>query len=116
MAMSLRFAVMSSPSQRDDVNPGLWGYANRLLVGLIVLSLAAAAALSYLPLIQQNRKLRLQLEAAKAQFALWDGELRDLQSQVYALQRDPKAVERAAREMGMARSGEIIVKFEPSAR
>ena len=107
---------MSSSSQRDDVNPGLWGYANRLLVGLIVLSLAAAAALSYLPLIQQNRKLRLQLEAAKTQFATWDGELRDLQSQVYALQRDPKAVERAAREMGMARPGETIVKFEPMAR
>lgn len=107
---------MSGSSQRDDVSPGLWGYANRLLVGLIVLSLTAAAALSYLPLIQQNRKLRMQLEATKAQFAILDNELRDLQSQLNALQRDPKAVERAAREMGMARPGEIIVKFEPAGR
>ncbi len=107
---------MSAVSQRDDLNPGLWGYANRLLVGLIILSLAAAAALSYLPLIQQNRKLRMQLEAAKAQFALWDGELRDLQAGVSALQHDPKAVERAAREMGLGRPGEIIVKFEQAGR
>lgn len=107
---------MNTFSPRDEVSPGLWGYANRLLMGLIVLSLLAAAALSYLPLIQQNRKLRVQLEAARARFVMWDGEVRELQAQVNALQRDPKAVERAARELGMARPGEIIVKFEPALR
>ncbi|MFO1460122.1 MAG: septum formation initiator family protein [Verrucomicrobiota bacterium] len=105
---------MSSASTHEEHGPGLWGYANRLLMALIVLSLLAAAALSYLPLIQQNRKLRGRLEMVKARYEQWDAEYRDLQAQINALQRDPKAVERAARELGMARPGEIIVRFEPA--
>ncbi|MBL9174683.1 MAG: septum formation initiator family protein [Verrucomicrobiales bacterium] len=105
---------MSSAASREDLGPGLWGYANRLLMALIVLALLAAAALSYLPLIQQNRKLRAQLEVVKARYEQSDAEYRDLQVQINALQRDPKAVERAARELGMGRPGEIIVRFEPA--
>jgi len=107
---------MSQSSSSDEISLGLWGYANRLLMVLIVLSLIAAAGLSYLPLIQQNRNLRMKLQDVRARYDQYDSEVRELQAQVLALQRDPKAVERAARELGMARSGEVIVKFEPAGR
>ncbi|MCW5559118.1 MAG: septum formation initiator family protein [Verrucomicrobiae bacterium] len=107
---------MSQSTNHDEVSLGLWGYANRLLMVLIVLSLIAAAGLSYLPLIQQNRKLRMNLQEVRVRYEQYASEVRELQAQVLALQRDPKAVERAARELGMARPGEIIVKFEPAGR
>lgn len=107
---------MSQSATYEDVSLGLWGHANRLLMILIVLALLAAAALSYLPLIQQNRRLRMKLQEVRTRHEQYDSEVRELQAQVLALQRDPKAVERAAREMGMARPGEIIVKFEPQHR
>ena len=107
---------MNASNRHEEVRLGLWGYANRILIVLIVLALLAGAGLSYVPMIQQNRKLRQQLETKKAELAARDSELRLLQAQVAALQHDPKAVERAAREQGMAKPGEIIVKFEPAAR
>jgi cell division protein FtsB len=94
----------------------LWGFANRLLVILIVLALLAGAGLSYLPLIQQNRGMRLELETKRALLAALQAEYRRLHTQVNALQNDPKAVERAARELGVARSGETIIRFEPNRR
>ncbi|MBN8249123.1 MAG: cell division protein FtsL [Verrucomicrobia bacterium] len=107
---------MSQSANRDDVSLGLWGHANRLLMILIVLALLAAAALSYLPLIHQNRRLRMKLQDVRSRHEQYDAEVRELQGQIQGLQRDAKAVERAARELGMARPGEIIVKFEPQHR
>ncbi|HAB16139.1 MAG TPA: hypothetical protein DCE44_06790 [Verrucomicrobiales bacterium] len=92
---------------------GLWGFANRLLILLIVLALLAGAGLSYLPLIQQNRGMRVELETKRALLSALQAEHRRLQTQVNALQNDPKAVERAAREQGVARPGETIIRFEP---
>ena len=95
---------------------GLWGVANRLLVILIVLSLIAGAGLSYLPLIQQNRDLREKLERHRAELSAMQSELRNLQATVTALQSDPKAIERAARERGMAKPGEAIIRFDNPSR
>lgn len=94
----------------------MWGLANRILVVLIALALLAGAALSYLPLIQQNRDLRERLERNRAQLSTLQTELRTLQTTVNALQKDKRTVERAARERGMARTGETIVKFEAPPR
>lgn len=109
-------AGMSADGNREEVNSGLWGFANRLLVVLIGLSLLAAAAVSYLPLIHQNRALRERLQHLQAQAAEGDAELRNLHAQHQALQRDPRTVERALREMGMSRPDEIIVRFETGVR
>jgi len=104
---------MSAFLQVNEAGGGLWGFANRLLMVLIVLALLAGGGLSYLPLIQQNRDLRERLERNRAQLAALQAELRSLQTTVNALQTDPRAVERAARERGMARPGEAIIRFEP---
>ncbi len=59
---------------------------------------------------------RARLERNRAQLAALQAELRTLQSTVNALQTDPRAVERAARERGMAKPGETIIRFEPAPR
>jgi len=107
---------MSRRLRVDPTGEGLWGLANRILVVLIVLALLAGAGLTYLPLIQQNRDLRERLERNRAQLSTLQTELRTLQSTVNALQKDKRTVERAARERGMARTGETIVKFETPPR
>jgi cell division protein FtsB len=107
---------MSQRLRVDPTGEGLWGLANRILVVLIALALLAGAALSYLPLIQQNRDLRERLERNRAQLSALQTELRTLQSTVNALQKDKRTVERAARERGMARTGETIIKFEAPPR
>ena len=107
---------MSRSLKVDPTGEGLWGLANRILVVLIALALLAGAALSYLPLIQQNRDLRERLERNRAQLSALQTELRTLQSTVNALQKDKRTVERAARERGMARTGETIIKFEAPPR
>ncbi len=107
---------MSSRLQVRENGGGLWGLANRLLIILIALALLAGAGLSYLPLIQQNRDLRERLERHRAQLSEMQAELRRLQITVHALQNDPNAVERAARERGMAKPGETIIRFEPAPR
>ena len=65
---------MSSAVQlNEEHGPGLLGIREPTLDGaLIVLSLLAAAALSYLPLIQQNRKLRGRLEMVRTRYEQWD--------------------------------------------
>ncbi|MBN9689047.1 MAG: septum formation initiator family protein [Verrucomicrobia bacterium] len=107
---------MSAILRVNESGEGLWGLANRLLMGLIVLALLAGAGLSYLPLIQQNRDLRERLERNRAELATLQAELRYLQSTVNALKTDPRAVERAARERGMAKPGETIIRFESAPR
>lgn len=104
---------MSARLRVHDGGGGLWGFANRLLMVLIVLALLAGAGLSYLPLIQQNRDLRERLEHSKAERDALQSELRTLQSTLSALQSDPRTVERAARERGMAKPGETIIRFDP---
>ncbi len=105
---------MSARLRVSDGGGGLWGFANRLLVVLIVLALLAGAGLSYLPLIQQNRGLRERLERTQAQLTVLQAELRSLQATLNAVQSDPRAVERAARERGMAKPGESVIRFEPT--
>lgn len=107
---------MSRRLRVDPTGEGLWGLANRILIVLIGLALLAGAGLSYLPLIQQNRDLRERLERNRTQLSTLQTELRTLQSTVNALQKDKRSVERAARERGMARTGETIIKFEAPPR
>jgi len=98
-----------------NVDLGIWSKLTKVVVGLVVLAFLLLIGMCYLPLIQQNErmrseKLRLELELEKE-----TEKSRQLQAQIEALRNDPKTIERLTREkLGYARPDETVVRFEPA--
>jgi len=99
-----------------NVDLGIWSKLTKMVAWLLLLAGLLLVGVWYLPLIQQNERmqrenLRLERKLEK------EMELsRDLQSQIDALRKDTKTIERLTREkLGYARPGETIVRFEQSA-
>jgi cell division protein FtsB len=95
------------------VNLGIWDTLTRVVIFLLFIAGLLLVAIWYLPLIRQNERYRqriLQLDTAVQK----DEEAgRQLRASIEALRRDPKAVERLAREtFGYAKTGEVVVRFE----
>ena len=95
------------------VNLGIWDTLTRVVIFLLFIAGILLVAIWYLPLIHQNenyRKRILQLDTVLQK----DEEAgRQLRASIEALRRDPKAVERLAREtFGYAKTGEVVVRFE----
>ncbi len=61
------------------------------------------------------RRTQKEMEQLRADIARLNQENGALAGQVKSLQTDPRAIERLARDMGMARPGEIIFKLPPAA-
>jgi len=99
------------------VDLGIW---SKLTWAVTVLALAAGLALVagwYLPLINQNERMRRELLRLNTQVRAEETAERKLRASLDALQHDPKTVERLARkEMGYAKPGETIVRFEDTNR
>jgi cell division protein FtsB len=90
-----------------------WTWLNRLVCFLIFVSLVMAAGLKYLPLLRANQARRADIERKRAHLEVLEARHRQLQAEIHALRNDPKAVERAAREvLGYARPDEWVVTFE----
>lgn len=98
------------------VDLGIWG---KLTWAATILSLVAGVVLVvgwYLPLINQNERMRQQILKLSAQIQQEEETSRKLKSSIDALQHDPKTVERVIREtLGYAKAGETIVHFEEPA-
>lgn len=99
------------------VNVGVWDKLSRLLI--LLLSLAGVVILYfwYLPLIQQNQRLRKDILTLDARIVAEEKVGRQLRSAIDAVQNDPQTLERLAREqLGFARADETIIRFEVPAR
>jgi cell division protein FtsB len=104
------------------MNGGLsiWHKLTRVIVLLVcvatLLLVVVSYAVWYLPLIEQNERMRrkaLELDT-QIQQAQEDG--KQLKLSADTLRRDPKALERLIRErMGYARTDETVVRFEAPA-
>jgi len=94
----------------------IWDKLTRLVVFLLFLAGLMAVAIWYLPLIQQNERLRKKNLALDAQIQKEEETRKQLQQQIDALAHDPKTVERLARGwLGYAKPGETVIRFEGSA-
>ena len=98
-----------------NVNLGIWSTLTKVVVALVVVAVLLLIGMCYLPLIQENQRMRadnLKLERELEQETEKSGRL---QSQIDALKNDPKTVERLAREkLGYAKPDETVVRFEPA--
>ncbi len=96
-----------------NVDHGIWSKLTKVVVGLIVLAVLLLIGMCYLPLIQENTRMRAQILKLDLQLAAETNQLNQLQAQIDALQNDPKTVERLIREkLGYAKPDETVIRFE----
>jgi cell division protein FtsL len=90
----------------------LW-ILNKLTKGMLILLALAVIVALFVPLFRQSQRLTEEKFSLDQQIKQLETENRKLEAEAAALSRDPKAVERVAREkMGLAKPDERIYKFE----
>jgi cell division protein FtsB len=100
----------------NDVDLGIWSKLTKVVVGLVVLAVLLLIGMCYLPLIQENERMRADNLRLETELQKEMENSRQLQAQIDALQNDPKTVERLAREkLGYAKPDETVVRFEAPA-
>jgi len=96
-----------------NVDLGIWSRLTKVVVGLVVLAVLLLMGMCYLPVIQENARMRSQVFNLNQQLQEEEKKSRQLQAQVDALLHDPKTVERLTREkLGYAKPDETVVRFE----
>jgi cell division protein FtsB len=92
----------------------LWDKLTGVVIFLLFIAGLLGVAVWYLPLIRQNEQTRKHILRLDAQIVKERETGRQLQNAIDALKRDPKAVERMARErFGYAKPGETVIRFDP---
>src|SRR5664279_5159351 len=96
-----------------NVDLGIWSKLTKVVVGLVVLAVLLLIGMCYLPLIQENTRMRAEILKLDQQLEAETNKLNQIQAQVDALRNDPKTVERLAREkLGYAKPDETVIRFE----
>jgi cell division protein FtsB len=99
-----------------NVNLGIWSALTKVVVALVVVAVLLLIGMCYLPLIQENQRMRADNLKLEKELETETDKSSRLQSQIDALKNDPKTVERLTREkLGYARPDETVVRFEPAA-
>jgi cell division protein FtsB len=97
------------------VNLGIWSKLTKIVVGLVVLAILLLIGMCYLPLIQENDRMRAEIYKLDQQLEIETNQLAGIQSQINALQNDPKTIERLTREkLGYAKPDETVIRFTNS--
>jgi cell division protein FtsB len=101
----------------SQVNLGVFGWLNRLMLGLIVAALMAMIVLKYLPLIRKNESMSREMQTRQQEVQALESQVARNQARIEALRSDPRTVEREAREqLGLAKPDEQVVTFQPAGK
>lgn len=96
-----------------NVDLGIVNKLTRAVIFLILLAIGLFVVVWYLPLIQQNERMRKEVLRLEAQVKREEETNKLLKASIDVLRNDPKAVERLARErLGYAKPGEIVIRAE----
>jgi cell division protein FtsB len=96
-----------------NVDLGIWSKLTKVVVGLVVLAVLLLIGMCYLPLIQENTRMRADKLRLEAELQMETEKSLKLQAEIDALRNDPKTIERLAREkLGYARPDETVIRFE----
>lgn len=95
-----------------NVADSIWNKLTRVVVFLLLLAVLVGIGVWYLPLIQQNARMRKAIEQLEADVQKEKETNKNLDAELEAL-RDPKAVERLIRDKLLyAKPGETVIRFE----
>jgi cell division protein FtsB len=98
------------------VDLGIWDKLTRVVIFLLFIAGILLVAVWYLPLIKHNERMRREVLRLDNLISKEEETGKQLRSSIEALRRDPKAVERLAREtFGYAKTGEVVIRFEQPA-
>jgi cell division protein FtsB len=96
-----------------NVDTGIWDKLTKVVVSLLVIAILVAVGFWYLPLIKQNEQFRKEILRLEADISTEQERSKQLSAQIDTLQRDPRAVERIAREkLALSKPGETVIRFE----
>jgi len=99
-----------------NVNLGIWDKLTKLTVFLLFILGVAGVALWYFPLIKQNERMRQDLLKLEAKIKIEQERDRALRLSFESVRNNPKTIERLARaNLGYAKPGEIVIRFEEPA-
>jgi cell division protein FtsB len=94
--------------------PTIWDHLTRLVIFLLFIAFLLVVAVWYLPLIQQNERMRKEILRYDALIQKEEAGAKQLRTSIEALRRDPKAIGRLARErFSYAKPGETVIRFGP---
>ncbi|HMJ88922.1 MAG TPA: septum formation initiator family protein [Candidatus Acidoferrum sp.] len=95
----------------------IWEKLSKVVVFLLFVAGIAAVSVWYLPLIRQNERMRQDLLKIEAKVKTEEEKGRMLRASLDAVKNDPRTIERLARaNLGFAKPGEVVVRFEEPRR
>jgi len=98
-----------------NVDLGIWRTLTRIVIVLLVVALLGIIWQWYVPLIQQNERMRRSTLSLDSQIQKEEATQKQLKASIDTLRYDTNAVERLAREkLRYAKPGETVVVFETS--
>jgi cell division protein FtsB len=96
-----------------NVDLGIWSKLTKIVVGLVMLAILLLIGMCYLPLINEQTRMRAEIYRLDAELKKEEENSRQLKAEVDDLRNDPKTVERLTREkLGYARPDETVIRFE----
>jgi cell division protein FtsB len=99
-----------------NVNLGIWDKLTKLTIFCLFVLGVACVAVWYLPLINQNERMRQDLLRLETKVKAEQERERLLRTAFDAARSNPKTIERTARaNLGYAKPGEIVIRFEEPA-
>ena len=91
----------------------IWDRLTRMAIFLLFLAGLLGVAIWYLPLIQQNQRYRQEILRLDTSIRHQEEASRQLRNSIDVLRRDPKAIERLAREsLSYGKPGETVIRFD----
>jgi len=102
------------PALTQPVDLGIWQRLTYLVIGLIVVASLLGVFFWYLPVFQQNARMRERILVLEKEVKIEEQKHKVLDNAIRNLRDDPKTVERLAREkLGYAKPGETVIYFQP---
>lgn len=96
-----------------QVDLGIWHRLSQFVIVLIVAACLLGVFFWYLPVFQQNEKMRQQIMMLDNEVKVEEQKEAQLKTAIRNVRDDPKTVERLAREkLGFAKPGEMVIFFE----
>jgi cell division protein FtsB len=93
----------------------IWDLLTKFVLFLLFIAAGVAILFCYLPLIQQNQRMRRDILVLENDIRSEERHKKTIKAQTDAILNDPRTVERLARErLVYARSNETIFIFEPA--
>jgi cell division protein FtsB len=95
------------------VDLGIWSRLTQAVIVLVVIAIVILIIVAYLPLIQQNERMRQEIFRLDTELQKQEQVSKQLRADIDALRNDPATVARLVREtLRYAKPDETVIHFE----